>query len=124
MTTPGEYRFSDGHYKVRAGFFKLLKVEKGVLSYHNEVRNITRTLQVEYGDFGLAEEVIVEQCEDRRYNIKLTHSLDTGEAQEFGVISRDGLRATVKSFMGTYHLERVGEDQATEEGLYPHLSPL
>ena len=42
MTTPSEYRFSDGHYKVRAGFFKLLKVEKGVLSYHNEVRNITR----------------------------------------------------------------------------------
>ena len=61
MAPPSEYQFSDGYYKVEAGFFKLLKVESGVLSYHNEVRDVTRTLQVEYGDFGPAEEEIVQQ---------------------------------------------------------------
>merc|ERR1712183_926968 len=102
MATPSEYQFSDGFYKVEAGFFNLLKVESGVLGYHNEVRDITRTIQVEYGDFGPAEEEIVQQSGESRYNIKLSHGLDMGTAQELGVISRDGLRATVNSFMGTY----------------------
>ena len=87
------------------------------MSYHNEVRDVTRTLQVEYGDFGPAEEEIVQQCGKSRYNLKLSHGLELGTAQEFGVISRDGLRATVNSFMGTYHLELVAEDQATAPGL-------
>ena len=65
MGPPSEYQFCDGYYKAEAGFFKLLKVAGGVLSYHNEVRDITRTIQVEYGDFGPAEEGIVQQCGER-----------------------------------------------------------
>ena len=130
MGPPSEYQFCDGYYKADAGFFKLLKVAGGVLSYHNEVRDITRTIQVEYGDFGPAEEGIVQQCgeregeRERRYNIKLSQDLDLGTAQEFGVISRDGLRATVKSILGTYHLEWLAEDQPTGSGLSPHSPPL
>ena len=123
MATPCEYQFSDGYYKVKAGFFKLLRVESGVLRYHNEVRDITRTVQVEYGDFGPAEEEIVQQCGARRYNIRLSHGLEMGTAQELGVISRDGRKAIVKSFMGTYQLEWVAEDQATEEETDPLEAP-
>ena len=56
MTTETKYRFYDGFYQAKDGFFKLLKVEGDVLSYHNDVRDVTRTLDVEYGDFGATEE--------------------------------------------------------------------
>lgn len=75
-------------------------------------------MELDYGDFGPAEEEILEKLgrKEGTYNIRLTHKMDMGRAEEVGVVSQDGLKAPIKSFMGRYHLEWRGEEEAEAEG--------
>ena len=72
-------------------------------------------LSLQHGEFGTAAHKIAEHTGQEFYNVEIKYNFG-GELVEFGVISDDGLKITLKTIMGNYIgiLEWMTEEEAAD----------
>ena len=92
-TTGRSQPWKDGTYKATGCFYDSIKV------CGNTGQAMGTELSLHHGEFGTALPKIAEQTGQEFYNVEIKYSLGE-ELVEFGVISDDGLKITIKTILG------------------------
>ena len=68
-----------------------------------------------FGEFGEANEDVAKASGQTIYNVRVQYKAAGKEQEEFGVVSEDGLRFTLMTFMGLWKLEWITKEEAEEQ---------
>ena len=101
----GPHPWHDGSYKATGCFYDSIQVT-GDTGYA-----MGTVIQFKHGEFGEADPIIVEQTGQGIYNVEIKYFLGE-DIVEHGVVSEDGLKITLKAFMGIGVLEWMNEEEA------------
>ena len=83
----------EGYYKTLRKKWAYMKMAGGRMSYHEAGKDVFDTVDVELGEFGIAENCIREMSGKEKYNVKLVIFWDKNNPEKkidkFGVVSDD-----------------------------------
>ena len=101
----------NGHYKATGSWYSGIVVDgsKGVVK---DPTNAGREAKIVVGDFGEADPEIVKTTGQKFYNIQFTLDTLGQDVTETGVISKDGLKITMKGVMRICELEWITQEEA------------
>ena len=109
----GCYRWRDDR---RSLYLKVGDGESSEVSWQEGGREHKDKLQIQYGDFGPAEETLRERSGEQNYNMRLTTIIEDWEDEHsYGIVSSDGEKLHL--FWATpMTYERITEAEARKLG--------
>ena len=99
------FPWQDGAYKATGCFFSSMQVTGGVGQAMGTVVTINQ------GQFGKADQIITEQTGQTVYNVELKYNLGM-DIVEYGVVSEDELKITMKTIMGVGVLKWMTDEES------------
>ena len=106
----GGHPWKDGNYK-GVGLAEAVLIQGSTVT-NSQYSDLVMTFTS--GEFGEAHEDVAKTSGRAIYNVRVQYKAAGKEQEEFGVVSEDGLRFTLMTFMGLWTLEWITEEEAEE----------